>query len=103
MEPIDVTTLFGNLLENAMAACSKCTNERYILLEIENQYDMLAIRVKNTVEHEVHLIDGKPVHPGRYSTGIGTLNIIHCVEKYGGSILYKNDQGSFICDILLNK
>lgn len=103
MEPIDVTTLFGNLLENAIAACSKCTSERYILLEIKNQYDMLAIRVKNTVEHEVHLIDGNPIHPGQYSTGIGTLNIIHCVEKYGGSILYKNDHGSFICDILLNK
>lgn len=102
MEPIDVTTLFGNLLENAIAACSKCTGERYILLKVENQYDMLAIRVEKTVEHEVHLIDGKPVHPGQYSTGIGTLNIIHCVEKYDGSILYKNNQGSFICDILLN-
>lgn len=103
MEPIDVTTLFGNLLENAMAACRQCRGQRCILLKIKNQYDMLAIRVENTVEHEVCLIDGKPVHPGRHSTGIGTLNIIHCVEKYEGSILYKNAQGSFICDILLNK
>lgn len=103
MEPIDVTTLFGNLLENAITACSKCTNERYILLEIESRYDMLAIRVKNTVEHEVQLIDGNPVHPGGNTTGIGTLNVIHCVEKYEGSILYKNEEGSFICDILLNK
>lgn len=103
MDSIDITTLFGNLLENAMEACRQCTGKRFILLEIRNRYDMLAIRVENTVAHEVCLIDGKPVHPGHHSTGIGTLNIIHCVEKYGGSIIYKNNQGSFICDILLNK
>lgn len=103
MESIDITTLFGNLLDNAIAECRQCSDKRYIFLEIENRYDMLAIRVENTVEHTVCLIDGKPVHPGQHSTGIGTLNIIHCIEKYGGSILYKNNQGSFICDILLNK
>lgn len=103
MDSIDVTTLFGNLLENAMEACSQCTGKRCILLKIKNRYDMLAIHVENTVKHEVCLIDGKPVHPGQHSTGIGTLNIIHCVEKYGGSIIYKNNPGSFICDIVLNK
>lgn len=103
MDSIDVTTLFGNLLENAMEACGQCTGQRRILLKIKNRYDMLAIHVENTVKHEVCLIEGKPVHPGQHSTGIGTLNIIHCVEKYGGSIIYKNNPGSFICDILLNK
>lgn len=103
MDSIDVTTLFGNLLENAMEACGQCTGQRRILLKIKNRYDMLAIHVENTVKHEVCLIEGKPVHPGQHSTGIGTLNIIHCVEKYGGSIIYKNNPGSFICDIVLNK
>lgn len=103
MDSIDVTTLFGNLLDNAIEACRQCSSMPYIFLKIENRYDMLAIRVENTVEHAVCLIDEKPVHPGQHSTGIGTLNIIHCVEKYGGSILYKNNPGSFICNILLNK
>lgn len=103
MEPVDVTTLFGNLLGNAMEACKDCTGEKSVRLEIRNQYDMLVIRIENTVEKEVQLVEGKPVHPGEKSTGIGTFNIIKCVEKYGGSIIYKNNQNRFICDILMNK
>lgn len=103
MEPVDVTTLFGNLLENAIEACKNCKRERIIRLTIRNRYEMLAIRIENTVEQEVRLVDGKPIHPGEKATGIGTLNIVHCVEKYSGSILYQSEQGKFICDILINK
>ncbi|MBP3326761.1 MAG: sensor histidine kinase [Coprococcus sp.] len=103
MEPVDVTTLFGNLLENAIEACKNCKRERIIRLTIRNRYEMLAIRIENTVEQEVRLVDGKPTHPGEKTTGIGTLNIVHCVEKYSGSILYQSEQGKFICDILINK
>lgn len=102
MEPMDVTTLFGNLLENAMEACRNCTGERSIRLEVKSQYDMLVIRIENTIEKEVCLVDGRPVHPGEENTGIGTLNVMQCVEKYGGSIIYKNNRNRFICDILLN-
>ncbi len=103
IEPVDITILFGNLLENAVAACKACTGDSYILLEIKNQYDMAAIRIENTVEKEVCLVDDMPVQPGAGKTGIGTLNVLRCVEKYGGSILYKNGVGTFICDILLNR
>lgn len=103
LEPMDVITLFGNLLENAIEACKSCAGQKHILLEIRNQYEMLAIRIENTVEDEVYLVDGRPVHPGEKSTGIGTLNVVRCVDKYGGSILYSNNPGCFTCDILLNR
>lgn len=103
MEPVDVTTLFGNLLENAIEACKNCKGERMIRLAVKNRYEMLAIRIENTVEQEVLLVDGKPTHSGEKATGIGTLNIIQCVEKYNGSILYQSEQGKFACDILINQ
>lgn len=49
MEPIDITTLFGNLLDNAMAACKQCEGERYISFCLQRHNDLLYARVENSV------------------------------------------------------
>ena len=103
MTPMDVTTLFGNLLENAIDACNHCQGEKEIRISVRNYNEMLSIRIENTVEKEVKLKDGRPVRESGDRGGIGTLNIERCVEKYGGSVLYRNENGKFYCDILLNK
>ncbi len=103
MEPVDVTTLFGNLLENAMQAVSKCSGERYIKVHIRNYNEMLSIRIENSVEKEVRIKNGKPVNMDGKGNGIGCLNVERCVEKYGGSVLYKNGNGKFYSDVILNR
>ena len=103
IEPVDVTTLFGNLLENAMQAVSKCSGERYIKVHIKNYNEMLSIRIENSVEKEVRIKNGRPVSTGGRGTGIGCLNVQRCVEKYGGSVLYKNGDGKFYSDVILNR
>lgn len=103
IEPVDVTTLFGNLLENAMQAVLKCSGERYIKVHIKNYNEMLSIRVENSVENEVKIKNGRPVSTGGKGTGIGCLNVQRCVEKYGGSVLYKNGNGKFYSDVILNR
>ena len=103
IEPVDVTTLFGNLLENAMQAVLKCSGERYIKVHIKNYNEMLSIRIENSVENEVRIKNGKPVNTGGKGTGIGCLNVQRCVEKYGGSVLYKNGNGKFYSDVILNR
>ena len=103
IEPVDVTTLFGNLLENAMQAASKCSGERYIKVHIRNYNEMLSIRIENSVEKEVRIKNGRPVSTEGKGTGIGCLNVQRCVEKYGGSVLYKNGDGKFYSDVILNR
>lgn len=103
IEPVDVTTLFGNLLENAMQAVLKCSGERYIKVHIKNYNEMLSIRIENSVEKEVRIKNGKPISTGGKSTGIGSLNVQRCVEKYSGSVLYKNGNGKFYSDVILNR
>ena len=103
IEPVDVTTLFGNLLENAMQAALKCSGERYIKVHIKNYNEMLSIRIENSVEQEVRIKNGRPVSAGGRGTGIGCLNVQRCVEKYGGSVLYKNGNGKFYSDVILNR
>ena len=103
IEPVDVTTLFGNLLENAMQAALKCSGERYIKVHIKNYNEMLSIRIENSVEKEVRIKNGRPVSTGGRGAGIGCLNVERCVEKYGGSVLYKNGNGKFFSDVILNR
>lgn len=103
IEPVDVTTLFGNLLENAMQAALKCSGEHYIKVHIKNYNEMLSIRIENSVEKEVRIKNGRPVSTGGRGTGIGCLNVQRCVEKYGGSVLYKNGDGKFYSDVILNR
>ena len=103
IEPVDVTTLFGNLLENAVQAVLKCGGERYIKVHIKNYNEMLSIRIENSVEKEVRIKNGRPVSTDGKGTGIGCLNVERCVEKYGGSVLYKNSDGKFYSDVILNR
>lgn len=103
IEPVDVTTLFGNLLENAMQAVLKCSGERYIKVHIKNYNEMISIRIENSVEEEVRIKNGRPVGTSEKGTGIGCLNVERCVEKYGGSVLYKNGDGKFYSDVVLNR
>ncbi|MBD5522425.1 MAG: GHKL domain-containing protein [Lachnospiraceae bacterium] len=103
IEPVDVTTLFGNLLENAMQAVLKCSGERYIKVHIRNYNEMISIRIENSVEKEVMIKNGKPVSTDGKGTGIGCLNVERCVKKYGGSVLYKNGNGKFYSDAILNR
>ena len=103
MAPMDVTTLLGNLLENAIEACERCQGKKDISISIRNYNDMLSIRIENTVEWEVKFQNSRPVRESGDRGGIGTLNVERCVEKYGGSVLYRNENGKFCCDILLNK
>lgn len=103
IEPVDVTTLFGNLLENAMQAALGCSGERYIKVHIKNYNEMLSIRIENSVEQEIRIKNGRPVSTDGRGTGIGCLNVQRCVEKYGGSVLYKNSDGKFYSDVILNR
>lgn len=99
MKPIDVTTLFGNLLDNAMAACKKCERGRRMALYMQRRGKMLFIRVENSICESVPVRDGRIAES---KSGIGILNIRKCVDAYEGTICYKEKEEQLICEILLN-
>lgn len=99
MEPIDITTLFGNLLDNAMTACRQCKGERCVSFCMKRHNDLLYVRIENSILKAVALKDGNITERER---GIGLLNVGRCIDKYRGSITYKNSDGRLICELLLN-
>ena len=98
MKSIDITTLFGNLLDNAVEAAGKCSAEKYIGILLKRHNQMLYIRIENSIESAV------PIRNGMISErkkGIGILNIERCVDAYGGEIIYKNSSNRLVCEICL--
>lgn len=99
MESIDITTLFGNLLDNAVEAAGNCGGEKYIRLFLSRCNDMLLVRVENSVDEPVPIRNGMIAVSKK---GIGILNIEKCVDTYCGTIDYRDKGNKLICEIWLN-
>ena len=103
IKPIDLTTLFGNLIDNAMAACKESEEKRYIGLIIKEHNEMISIRVENSIVNEVSIKNGMIETFKDKNPCVGLLNIQKCVNAYMGSIIYKCTYKLLICDIVLNR
>lgn len=98
MKAIDITTLFGNVIDNAVAAAAACTGDKYVKLSVEALNEMVAVRAENTVSREIPIKHGEMPEKG-----IGILNIERCVETFHGSMIYSCENHMLRCDIILNR
>lgn len=102
VHPIDITTIFGNLLENAIEACENVQNERKIFLRIGTYHEMISIRMGNNCR-AVKWKNGVPISQKGQNHGMGLLNVKRSVIKYDGNIKLKAEDGIFLVDIFLNR
>lgn len=102
IDPIDITTIFGNLLENAIEACENVENDRKIFLRIGTYHEMISIRVGNNCR-AVKWKNGVPISQKGQNHGMGLLNVKRSVIKYDGNIKLKAEDGIFLVDIFLNR
>ncbi len=98
MRPVDITTLFGNLIDNAMAAAARCKDDPYVILSVRGFHEMVSVRIANGVDREISIKNGE-----LQQKGIGILNIERCVNTYEGSISYTYRHRQLACSILLNR
>ena len=101
IEAIDVTTIFGNLLDNAIEACEEVDRDRKIRIKIDSYHEMVSIRMENSCK-SVKWKQEWPVSQKGENRGIGLLNVKRAIEKYDGDIKMKNESEMFIVDIFLN-
>lgn len=98
---IDITAIFTNLWDNAIEACSKLPDKRYIKIVIGRVNDFCIICFENSYNGEIktkgeQILSSKPEH---YGMGINIIK--HTVEKYGGSLNNSNTESSFTSKIIL--
>ncbi|MBA4687354.1 MAG: GHKL domain-containing protein [Candidatus Galacturonibacter soehngenii] len=102
MEPVEVTTIFGNLLDNAIEACDMITGDRYIKMKLDTYNEFIAINISNSTMpiEKWHL--GKPVSKKGKNHGIGLVNVENVIKKYNGSMLLEERNKKFSCKIIFN-
>lgn len=101
MDAMDITTIFGNLLDNAIEACDNIEKDKKIFVKIGAYHEMISIRIENNCA-DVKWKNGVPVSEKGQNRGMGLMNVRRSIEKYDGSIKLKVEDGTFIADIFLN-
>jgi len=101
---VDLCVIIGNLLDNAMEACEKQTedSERFIRVYIGVLKKQLYISVMNSVGGEVSK-DGKKYISTKSSGshGFGLWRVDRIAEKNGGYVNRQNEPGVFATEVML--
>lgn len=93
MKDIDITTLFANILDNAIEAAKKAA-DKSIKVRIDQFHEFAVIVAENTCLDEPKMQKEKFISDKTGEIGIGFLNIQKVVDSYQGiiSTKYKNNK-----------
>ena len=103
MEELDLYSLIGNALNNAIDAASKLPKgEGYIILTTSAEEGMVTIHVENPYSGDLVMENHLPKsqRDGRYH-GFGMKSMERVVKKYNGMLAVKAKNGIFYLDIIL--
>ena len=105
MNLMDICTIFGNALDNAIECVEKIgdKSKRLIRTAVYSQSKFLIIRFENYTELELTTKDSLPIttKKDRQYHGYGLKSIRSTVEKYGGSMTVNVKDNWFILRFLI--
>lgn len=101
---IDLCNIIGNMFDNAIEACQKCSHDRTIQLDIQKNNENIVIFMKNSISDSVLKENPKLVtdKKDKLRHGYGTKIIKELAEKHHGFADFYEDNGFFCCNVLLN-
>lgn len=103
MEPLDISTILGNILDNSIEACMKVDeSNRFIFLTVAQKGDLLIIVVKNTVSNVIiHEESLKTIKKNKSFHGYGLPNVKKAIKKYNGDCSVSVRNGEFVISIVI--
>lgn len=105
MNPMDISALFGNALDNAIEGAEKIPDkqERLIHLSVDRQKSFVRIFVENRYIGKIRFRHNLPLTTKADTNyhGFGIKSMKSIAEKYGGSIQATAEDGWFKLSILL--
>lgn len=108
MDPVDLYTIFGNALDNAIESVSTIEDRtrRIIDVQVYSEKQMLVIQIINPIIQKL-VFDSEdlPVTTKEQNGyhGFGLRSIRHTVKKYGGFMTVKVEDEAFYLRLLLPK
>ncbi len=106
IEDIDLCSLIGNLLDNAIAAAEKCGGElRLIEVKILSVKSRLTVVVRNSIPHSV--LEENPklksTKQDNVNHGFGIKTIKYIAEKYNGKFDFYEEGLTFVSRVELRR
>ena len=95
IEPLDISTIFGNAIDNAIESSEKLPEERRLVtVKAAKIRDMLMITAENNMQEDQGIPEGT-TKEDRFLHGFGIPNIKKAVEKYDGQCSVSAEDGVF--------
>ncbi len=102
IEPLDISTIFGNGLDNAIEASEKLPEEqKAILVKAGKMQNFFSILIGNNCLQDSGNTKCRTTKSDDFLHGFGISNMRKAAEKYGGQLTTKCENGRFILKILL--
>ncbi len=101
---VDICSIFGNLLENAVEANQHSSNQQSIL-EVDLLYDhhqLLTASIKNNHQQQIKKQAGRFISTKRNHVSWGLRSVESLVNNYNGTLLINHDETSFEVKILID-
>lgn len=101
MDELDLYTLFGNALDNAIEANKKISDEkkRWISVQIQNKKGILLVEIVNPYEGNLTYDNNHLPRTSKQDVqnhGFGTKSIKNMIEYYGGQMIIKTEQNKYL-------
>lgn len=104
VEPIDICTIFGNAIDNAIEACNQiCYKDKTIEINIRENINTVHIFISNPVNKPVKIINNRisTTKKDKVNHGLGLYSIDKSVRKYNGKVTFDCNKEVFSMSILL--
>lgn len=99
IDDLDFTAIFANLWDNAIEACAKVENNKYIKFSLSRYNGFLLIDLENSFDGVYKKIKNRFVSTKKQHNGVGISSIITSVEKYNGYFSADGDENIFKSEI----
>lgn len=102
IDPLDISTFFGNGIDNAIEASEKLPGEeRVILIKAGKVQNFVSILIENNCMPDSGMGDHRTTKADKFLHGFGISNMQKAAEKYAGTCTTTQTDGKFTLKILL--
>ena len=104
IDELDLYTLMGNILDNAIEANEKIEEyeKRFISVQIQNKKGVILVEVVNPYIGDITMEDSIPqtTKSDAFNHGYGISSIKSLTEKYGGQLIVKAENHRFLLRLI---
>ncbi len=102
IEPLDISTIFGNGLDKAIEASEKLSEEqRAILVKAGKMQNFFSVLIENNCLQDSGNTKSRTTKNDDFLHGFGISNMRKAVKKYDGQLMTKCENGKFTLKILI--